>query len=72
MEENRKGNQRRNQTTRKFVSFPSSILFTFFPVFLFFFLKLFQLIGRAGNVGLFAPVPDTLSQPCPPASIGPG
>lgn len=62
-EENRKRTQRRNQTTRKFVSFPSSILFCFlipfFPV--FFFLKLFQLIGGAGSLGGSSPLSLTPS-----------
>lgn len=57
--ENRRRTQRRNQTTRKFVSFPSSILFCFlipfFPV--FFFFKAFSVDWGGGELRALHPCP---------------
>lgn len=48
-----------------------AFLFLFFLF--FFFFKAFSVDWGGGELGgLFTPVPDTLSQPCPPASIHPG
>lgn len=69
-EPKKKSKEESNHRKVKF-SFICSFCFLtpFFPVFLF--LKLFQLIW-GGSLGFFTPVPDTLSQPHPPASICPG
>lgn len=73
--------RREQKNSRGGIKPPESLLVFLRPFFFafsflfscFVFLKLLQLIGGgAGSLGLFTPVPDTLSQPCPPASIRPG